>query len=89
MTEPLDLGPWLRQQRELRSWTRTGMARRLIRDVHGAALTARIRQIDVAQDSKILELGQFPADTASFARICVRFADSTTNANRSKPSLRT
>jgi hypothetical protein len=31
MTASPDLGSWLRQQREQRSWTRTEMARRLIR----------------------------------------------------------
>jgi len=31
MTAPSDLGPWLRQQREHRSWTRNELARRLIR----------------------------------------------------------
>jgi hypothetical protein len=29
MTAPPDLGVWLRQQRECRSWTRNAMARRL------------------------------------------------------------
>jgi hypothetical protein len=31
MTAGPDLGAWLRQQREQRSWTRTEMARRLIK----------------------------------------------------------
>jgi len=37
MTTSPDLGAWLRQQREQRSWTRTEMARRLIKvaQVHG------------------------------------------------------
>jgi hypothetical protein len=30
MTATPDLGPWLRQQHEQRSWTRNDMARRLI-----------------------------------------------------------
>jgi site-specific DNA recombinase len=51
------------------------------RDTQAAALNARIRQIDIAQDSKILELEQLPADpsdTASAAmrtRIRARFAE--------------
>jgi len=36
MTASPDLGPWLRQQREQRSWTRTDMARRLIEVVASA-----------------------------------------------------
>ena len=31
MTDSPDLGPWLRQQRENKSWSRNEMARRLIR----------------------------------------------------------
>jgi site-specific DNA recombinase len=51
------------------------------RDAQAAALKARIRQIDTAQDSKILELEQLPADPADTAlaamraRIRARFAE--------------
>jgi site-specific DNA recombinase len=48
------------------------------RDTQAAALKARIKQIDTAQDSKILELEQLPADpadTAMRARIRTRFAE--------------
>jgi site-specific DNA recombinase len=51
------------------------------REQQTAALKARIKQIDTAQDSKILELEQLPADPADTAsaalraRIRARFAD--------------
>jgi site-specific DNA recombinase len=51
------------------------------RHTQAAALNARIRQIDIAQDSKILELEQLPADPADTAsaamrtRIRARFAE--------------
>jgi hypothetical protein len=51
------------------------------RDAQAAALKARIRQIDIAQDSEIYELEQLPADPADTAsaalraRIRARFAE--------------
>jgi transcriptional regulator with XRE-family HTH domain len=40
MTTSPDLGPWLRQQRENRSWTRNDMARQLIRAAQASGDTA-------------------------------------------------
>ncbi len=48
MTAPTDLGGWLRQQREQRSWTRTEMARRLIRVAQVSGDTAMPAAEDVA-----------------------------------------
>jgi transcriptional regulator with XRE-family HTH domain len=48
MTAPPDLGPWLRQQREQRSWTRTEMARRLIKVAQVSGDTAMPAATDVA-----------------------------------------
>ena len=48
MTDSPDLGPWLRQQREQRSWTRNDMARRLIRAAHASGDTAMPAAEDVA-----------------------------------------
>jgi DNA invertase Pin-like site-specific DNA recombinase len=42
------------------------------RDAQAAALTTRIKQIDTAQDSKILELEQLPADPADTASAALR-----------------
>jgi transcriptional regulator with XRE-family HTH domain len=47
MTAPPDLGGWLRQQREQRSWTRTEMARRLIKVAQVSGDTA----IPAAEDA--------------------------------------
>ncbi len=46
MTRPRTSAPWLRQQREQRSWTRTEMARRLSRVAQASGDTA----MPVAQD---------------------------------------
>ena len=48
MTAGPDLGGWLRQQREHRSWTRTEMARRLIRAAQVSGDTAMPAACDVA-----------------------------------------
>lgn len=48
MTASPDLGPWLRQQREQRSWTRNEMARRLIRVAQVSGDTAMPAASDVA-----------------------------------------
>jgi transcriptional regulator with XRE-family HTH domain len=48
MTAPTDLGPWLRQQREQRSWTRSEMARRLIKVAQVSGDTAMPAAEDVA-----------------------------------------
>ena len=48
MTAPPDLGPWLRQQREQRSWSRNEMARRLIRVAQVSGDTAMPAAEDVA-----------------------------------------
>jgi hypothetical protein len=48
MTAPPDLGPWLRQQREQRSWTRNELARRLIRAVQVSGDTAMPAACDIA-----------------------------------------
>ena len=48
MTASPDLGGWLRQQREHRSWTRTEMARRLIRVAQVSGDTAMPAAEDVA-----------------------------------------
>jgi transcriptional regulator with XRE-family HTH domain len=48
MTASPDLGPWLRQQREQRSWTRTEMARRLIKVAQVSGDTAMPAAEDVA-----------------------------------------
>ena len=48
MTAPPDLGPWLRQQREHRSWTRNELARRLIRTAQVSGDTAMPAATDVA-----------------------------------------
>jgi transcriptional regulator with XRE-family HTH domain len=48
MTAPPDLGGWLRQQREQRSWTRTEMARRLIKVAQVSGDTAMPAAEDVA-----------------------------------------
>jgi len=48
MTAPSDLGPWLRQQRENKSWSRNEMARRLIRTALLTGDTARPAVADVA-----------------------------------------
>jgi hypothetical protein len=41
-------------------------------EAQAAALKSRIRQIDIAQDSKILELEQLPADPADTASAAMR-----------------
>jgi transcriptional regulator with XRE-family HTH domain len=48
MTTVPDLGPWLRQQREQRSWSRNEMARRLIRVAQVSGDTAMPAVSDVA-----------------------------------------
>jgi transcriptional regulator with XRE-family HTH domain len=48
MTATLGLGPWLRQQREQRSWTRNELARRLIRVALVSGDTAMPAAADVA-----------------------------------------
>jgi transcriptional regulator with XRE-family HTH domain len=48
MTASPDLGTWLRQRREHRSWTRTEMARRLIRAAQVSGDTAMPAAEDVA-----------------------------------------
>jgi transcriptional regulator with XRE-family HTH domain len=48
MTTTPDLGPWLRQQREQRSWTRSDMARQLIRAAQASDDTAMPAASDVA-----------------------------------------
>lgn len=48
MTASQDLGPWLRQQREQRSWSRNEMARRLIRVAQISGDTAMPAAEDVA-----------------------------------------
>jgi hypothetical protein len=48
MTASPDLGAWLRQQREQRSWTRNEMARRLIRVAQASGDTAMPAATDVA-----------------------------------------
>jgi transcriptional regulator with XRE-family HTH domain len=48
MTAPPDLGPWLRQQREQRSWTRNEMARRLIKVAQVSGDNAMPTASDVA-----------------------------------------
>jgi len=48
MTAPSDLGPWLRQQREQRSWSRNEMARRLIKVAQVSGDTAMPAAEDVA-----------------------------------------
>ena len=48
MTDSPDLGPWLRQQREQRSWSRNEMARRLIRTAQVTGDTAMPSAEDVA-----------------------------------------
>lgn len=48
MTAPPDLGSWLRQQREQRSWSRNEMARRLIRTAMVSGDTAMPAAEDVA-----------------------------------------
>ncbi|HEX5301738.1 MAG TPA: helix-turn-helix transcriptional regulator, partial [Streptosporangiaceae bacterium] len=48
MTASPDLGPWLRQQREQRSWTRNEMARRLIKVAQVSGDTAMPAATDVA-----------------------------------------
>jgi transcriptional regulator with XRE-family HTH domain len=47
MTAQPDFGPWLRQQREHRSWTRNEMARRLIRTAQVSGDTAMPSAEDV------------------------------------------
>jgi transcriptional regulator with XRE-family HTH domain len=47
MTPTPDLGPWLRQQREQRSWTRNEMARRLIKVAQVSGDTAMPAPEDV------------------------------------------
>jgi transcriptional regulator with XRE-family HTH domain len=51
MTAGPDLGPWLRQQREQRSWTRNEMARRLIKVAQVSGDTAMRAAGDVAASS--------------------------------------
>jgi transcriptional regulator with XRE-family HTH domain len=48
MTASPDLGPWLRQQREQRSWSRNEMARRLINVAQVSGDTAMPAAEDVA-----------------------------------------
>jgi transcriptional regulator with XRE-family HTH domain len=48
MTATPDLGPWLRQQREHRSWSRNELARRLIRTALVTGDTAMPAAEDVA-----------------------------------------
>jgi hypothetical protein len=48
MTATPDLGPWLRHQREQRSWTRTDMARQLIKAAQTSGDTAMPAACDVA-----------------------------------------
>ena len=48
MTASADLGPWLRRQREQRSWSRNEMARRLIRMAQVSGDTAMPAAEDVA-----------------------------------------
>ena len=48
MTASPDLGAWLRQQREQRSWTRNDMARQLIRVAQVSGDTAMPAAADVA-----------------------------------------
>jgi transcriptional regulator with XRE-family HTH domain len=48
MTDSPGLGPWLRQQREYRSWTRNEMARRLIRTAQVSGDAAMPAAEDVA-----------------------------------------
>ena len=48
MTAPPDLGPWLCQQREQRSWSRNEMARRLIKVAQVSGDTAMPAAEDVA-----------------------------------------
>ena len=48
MTDSTDLGGWLRHQREQRSWTRTEMARRLIKAAQVSGDTAMPAACDVA-----------------------------------------
>jgi len=48
MTAPPDLGAWLRQQREQRSWSRNELARRLIRTALVTGDTAMPATQDVA-----------------------------------------
>jgi transcriptional regulator with XRE-family HTH domain len=48
MTAPPDLGSWLRQQREQRSWTRNDMARQLIRAAQVSSDTAMPAATDIA-----------------------------------------
>jgi transcriptional regulator with XRE-family HTH domain len=48
MTASPDLGPWLRQHREQRSWTRNDMARRLIKVAQVSGDTAMPAACDVA-----------------------------------------
>ena len=48
MTAPADLGPWLRQQRENKSWSRNELARRLIRTALVTGDTAMPSTADVA-----------------------------------------
>ena len=48
MTASPDLGPWLRQQREQRSWSRNELARRLIRVALASGDTAMPAAADIA-----------------------------------------
>jgi transcriptional regulator with XRE-family HTH domain len=63
MTASPDLGPWLRQQREQRSWTRNEMARRLIRVARVSGDTAMPAAEDVAANIYRWEQGKVqPSD---------------------------
>ena len=63
------------------------------RDVRAAALTAKLRQLDTAQNAQILALEQLPPTPAARrramrARITARFAELTPTASRPRPSCR-
>ena len=63
MTASPDLGPWLRQQREQRSWTRNEMARRLIKAAQISGDTAMPAAGDVAANIYRWEHGKVqPSD---------------------------
>ncbi len=63
MTAPPDLGPWLRQQREHRSWTRNELARRLIKAAQVSGDTAMPAAADVAANIYRWEHGKVqPSD---------------------------
>jgi hypothetical protein len=65
MTAPPDLGGWLRQQREQRSWTRTELARRLIKVAQVSGDTAMPAAEDVAANIYRWERGTVSPPTVT------------------------